>query len=258
MGIPPSIDVLLAEWWGGGVECLSSNIYDALVSNIVVGGNPPYQISDFLAFFPKFGIFAQALQAAVPNAVGGAGYAVNDILNVTQPGASGGQVKVTAVAGGVPTAYAIQAAGTGYSLAVGVSTSAATGVGAGALIDITNLVPSANMAVPTAVIQTYINLATASLSSARWFDSWLLGMHFFVAHYCTLYLDSEGNPGSTPGQVAVSGMGKGILVSKAAGDVSGGYQPVIDEDWLSWNLTKYGQQLVSMAKIIGMGPMYVR
>src|SRR6185312_11676962 len=112
-------------------------------------------------------------------------------------------------------------------------------------------------AIPTAVIQTYINLATASLQSARWFDSWLLGMHLFVAHYCTLYLDSEGNPGSTPGQVAISGMGKGILISKSAGDVSGSYETVIDKDWGAWNLTKYGQQLVQMAKIIGSGPMYV-
>src|SRR6185437_7642413 len=142
MGLtPPSIDVLLAEWWGGGVECLSTNIYASLASNLVFGGNPIYQISDFLGFYPKFGIFAQALASAVPNAVAGSGYDVDDVLDVAQPGASGGQVKVTAVDGtGAPTSYSIQTPGTGYRLAAGVATSGGTGTGA--LIDITSLVPS--------------------------------------------------------------------------------------------------------------------
>jgi len=256
MGLtPPSIDVLLAEWWGGGVECLSSNIYASLASNLVFGGNPLYQISDFLAFYPKFGTYAQAISAASPNATPGTGYALNDILNVIQNDASGGQLKVTAVNAGVPTAYAVQTGGSGYQVAQGLSTTG--GTGNGALIDITSLIAPSGMIVPTAVIQTFINLASASLQKARWTSSWLLGMHFFVAHYCTLYLESEGNPTSIPGQVAMSGMGKGILVSKAAGDVSGSYEPIIDEDWGSFNLTWYGQQLITIGKVIGMGPMYV-
>jgi hypothetical protein len=253
MSSGPNIGGLLCGWFGGdslSFGCIPPGFSAA--SNLLFGSNPLYQASDFLAFYPKFGVFAQALQAAVPNAVAGSGYVVNDILNVAQPGGLGGQVKVAAVNGsGAPTAYVIQTAGAGYQLAVGVSVTGGTGTGA--LIDITNLVPSAQMQIPVPVIQVFINLATTSLQKAKWADSWLYGMHLCVAHYCTLYLDSEGSPGVTPAQVAVNGLGKGILVTKSAGDVSGSYQTVLDENWTSWNLTKYGQQLVTMAKVIGMG-----
>lgn len=257
MSSGPNVSGLLCGWFGGdslSFGCIPPNF--GVASNLLFGGNPSYQVSDFLAFYPKFGIYAQAIQAAVPNAVAGAGYAVDDILNVVQPGASGGQLKVTAVDGtGAPTSYIVQAGGTGYQLAVSVKTTG--GGGAGALIDITNLVPSANLALPTQVIQVFINLATACLQQAKWQDAWLYAMHLFVAHYCTMYLNTEGAPGTTPASVAVSGNGKGILVTKSAGDVSGGYQTVIDENFTSWNLTAYGQQLATFAKVIGMGPMYI-
>lgn len=250
---PPSIENLLSEWWGGGVDC--SFFIGASVSNLAFGGNPLYQIDDFLAFYPKFGTYIESITAAQPNSgTPGAGYAVNDQLTVVQPDAQNGILTVAAVTSGVPTALTVSNGGSGYSVAKGLATTGGTGTGA--LVDI--LAISAFFGkLPQVVLQTYINLANASLQKAKWQDSWLLGMHLFVAHYATLYLSSEGNPGSSAGQIAVSGLGKGIAVSKAAGDVSVSYQPVIDEDWGAWNLTSYGQQLVTIARIIGIGPMYV-
>lgn len=258
MGFAPNISGLLCGWFGGdslSFGCVPPNF--TVAANLFFGGNPTYQVSDFLGFYPKFGVYAQAIQTAVPNAAPGTGYNVNDVLNVVQQGATGGQLKVTAVdANGAPTAFSITTPGTGYQVAIGVTTTG--GSGTGALVDITALVPSSNMALPTQVIQVFINLATASLQEARWQDSWTLGMHLFVAHYCTLYLQTEtSSPSNTPAQVAVSGSGKGILVTKSAGDVSGSYQTVIDEDYTSWNLTAYGQQLAGIARMIGMGPMYI-
>jgi Protein of unknown function (DUF4054) len=257
MSSGPNIDGLLCGWFGGDSLSLCGCPPNfTLAANLFFGGNPPYQVDDFLAFYPKFATQPQGIVSAVPNATTpGAGYAVNDVLTVVQTDASGGQIKVTAVTGGVPTTYAvIVAPGTGYLVAQKLATTG--GSGTGALVDITGITTASGFT-PQPVIQLFINLASASLQQARWKDSWLYAMHLFVAHYCTLWLSSEGNPVSTAGQAAVSGLGKGIAVSKAAGDVSVGYEPMVDMEWTALNLTVYGQQLVQMAKIVGMGAMYI-
>jgi hypothetical protein len=62
----------------------------------------------------------------------------------------------------------------------------------------------------------------------------------------------------TSAQVAAQGLANGILTSKSVGDVSGSYQALTSlESWGQWNLTLYGQQLATMAKVIGMGPMVI-
>lgn len=265
MSAPPSIDALLAEWWGGGGPGDgTSNPVDpwftfnpATAANLFFGGNPVYQLSDFLAFYPKFGTYAQAVSNVAPNATTpGINYLANDVLTLTQPDASGSTVTVIAINGsGSPTSYQVTAQGSGYSVATGLPTTG--GSGTGALVDITQLVPYSGL-VPQIVIQTYLNLALACLQSARWGEQWKLAVGLFIAHYVTLYLDSDGSPVTTPGQAAVTGLAKGIAVSKAAGDVSVGYETLKDlESWAAWGLTKYGQQLATMAKIVGMGPMYI-
>lgn len=254
---PPSIEALLAEWWGDGFYPAPFAGL-ANITNLAFGGNPEYQIADFFAFYPKFGKYVQSILAAQPNAgTPGSGYNIGDQISVIQPDAQNGILQVQGVTSGAPIAYIIINAGSGYSVSKGLTTAVISGTGTGALIDITAISPFSGV-IPQPVIQTYINLANASLQKAKWLDSWLLGMHFFIAHYVTLYLQSEGNPGGTAGQVATSGLGKGIAVSKSAGDVSVGYETTIDKEWGAWNLTSYGQQLVTIAKVIGMGPMYVR
>ena len=76
----------------------------------------------------------------------------------------------------------------------------------------------------------------------------------FTNHFLTLWLQSEGNPNSTPGQAAASGLAQGIKVSKSAGAVSVGLQPIQGlEDWGAWNLTAAGVRFATAARIIGMG-----
>jgi fibronectin-binding autotransporter adhesin len=69
-----------------------------------------------------------------PNAIisvtlnsGGSGYALNDVLNVVQPGGTGGQITVTGVSGGVITSIRLTNGGTGYTTATGVGTSGGSG-----------------------------------------------------------------------------------------------------------------------------------
>lgn len=59
-------------------------------------------------------------------------------------------------------------------------------------------------------------------------------------------------------QIAAQGLAGGIQTSKSVGDVSVSYQVLTAlEDWGAWNLTSYGQQLATMARVIGSGPMVI-
>jgi len=59
-------------------------------------------------------------------------------------------------------------------------------------------------------------------------------------------------------QIAAQGLAGGIQTSKSVGDVSVGYQALTAlEDWGAWNLTSYGQQLATMARVIGSGPALI-
>jgi len=56
-------------------------------------------------------------------------------------------------------------------------------------------------------------------------------------------------------QIAAQGLSFGLQTSKSVGDVSVGYTTLEAlADWGSWNLTSYGQQLVTFARVVGMGP----
>lgn len=113
--------------------------------------------------------------------------------------------------------------------------------------------------IPEVVLQMYINLASACLAQERWCDMWEVGMSLFIAHFATLYLQSTVAAGSTAAQVAAAGTAKGFLASKAVGDVSGSYQSIVQDinGWAAWKLTSFGQQLLTMARLVGMGGMVV-
>jgi hypothetical protein len=62
----------------------------------------------------------------------------------------------------------------------------------------------------------------------------------------------------TPAQIAAQGIANGIEVSKSVGDVSASYSVLESlKEFGQWNLTLYGQQLATMAKVIGSGPMVI-
>lgn len=262
MSNPPSINALLAEWWNSGGVLDDAPVdpwfswNPALATNLIFGGNPVYQVSDFLAFYPKFGSFAQAI-ASISIGAGGTGYMVGDTLVPQQADASGAVLTVATIGGGgAVTGVAVTQPGTGYSVANALPTTT-SGAGTGCTINITGISPG-NLQVPPMVIQAYVGLASACLQKARWCELWTVAMGWFVAHYCTLYLDSDGSTANTAGQIAQQGLAKGIAVSKGAGDVSVGYETLkAIEDWGAWTLTKYGQQLATHARIIGLGPMYI-
>lgn len=110
-------------------------------------------------------------------------------------------------------------------------------------------------AVPTTLLQRFINMATASLSQSKWFDMWQYAMGLFVAHYITMFLSASQQttaPGLVKGASPVM-----LQTSKSVGNVSASYDPsTIAEDmkgWGAYKATTYGQQLVTLAKTIGAG-----
>lgn len=117
-------------------------------------------------------------------------------------------------------------------------------------------------AISDVIIQIYINLATATVQHDRWLDAWEVGMSLFVAHFLTLHIMGTASAGSPAATVIASGQARGLTTSRSAGDVSASTDyNLVGQDlngWAAWKLTIYGTQYATLAKIIGMGGMYVR
>lgn len=121
-------------------------------------------------------------------------------------------------------------------------------------------VPNPNL-IPESVIQMYIDLANASINQQRWKSYWQTAMGWFVAHFCTLYLQGMANANSAANDVLASGQARGLNTSESVGDVSVSIDyNLIAQDlngWAAWKLTIYGQQLATIGKLVGKGGMYV-
>jgi hypothetical protein len=237
----PDYNLLALGFWGSGNEIAAGL---AGGSNIAIGSNPPWSATDFLSFYPKFG----GLPTAPPLTLQGTLAAGSPA--VTEVGSIAGLVPGQLVAGpGLPTGCTVVSVDSDTQITLSQS---ATSDGQSTLT--VYVVPL----VPLAVLNAYIALASASLVQARWRATWPIAMGLFVAHFATLWLRSDGDSYSTPGQAATAGLKQGITVSAAAGGVSQGTQPVTGLDtWAAWNQTQYGVQFASFAKVAGAGPMLV-
>jgi hypothetical protein len=126
-----------------------------------------------------------------------------------------------------------------------------------------NLTIYANPPIPLTLLYYFIYLATKSVMRARYFAAWPLMMALFIAHYMTLYLRAENIPdGTDPAQyaamIASGGLTKGILVHRAAGDVSATSQLMQGyEGWGAWGMTQYGELFITIARATCMGPVWV-
>lgn len=115
--------------------------------------------------------------------------------------------------------------------------------------------------IPQVLVQKYIDLAHTCIKEARWHDMWNIAMGWFVAHFCTLYLQGTTDPNSGAAAVVEAGKSKGLDTNQSVGGVSvtTDYNMVANDldGWAAWKLTIYGQQLATMGKLVGKGGMYV-
>ena len=91
---------------------------------------------------------------------------------------------------------------------------------------------------PESILQRMIDSANASVIPSRWGPDWRMAAGLFTAHLAALRLQTYAD-GSTPGATA------GNAATNAGTD-----------KWGAWNLTKYGSQLATMARMIGIAGMY--
>lgn len=118
-----------------------------------------------------------------------------------------------------------------------------------------------NYIVPEIITQMYLDLANSCVKESRWHSYWKVGMGFFIAHFCTLYLQGVADPNSGAAAVLDAGKAKGLDTSISIGDVSVStdYSVIASgiEGWAGWKLTTYGQQLATIGRLVGKGGMYI-
>lgn len=233
----PNFDLLISTLWGSGPAGSGQFTF---VVGFVSGQNPAYALNDFLLVNPKF--FGAA--TGIANCT-----TVANSQTVTGTAPSGFAIGQFITGPGIPNGTTVASLGSGTFTISNPATASGT----------VSLSVYLAPFVPIFVIQLFINLATACLVQDLWQDQWLYGMALFIAHYCTMWVRSDGDQYSNPGQIASSGIEKGMMVSKAVDGVSAGYQNMLENyaDWGAWTETTYGALLITMAKTIGNRPALV-
>lgn len=116
-------------------------------------------------------------------------------------------------------------------------------------------------AVPDVVLAMYLELAHNAIKEARWHSYWKMAMGLFIAHFATLWAMGAADAASTAADVVSAGEARGLVASKSAGGVSISmdYSTITGglNDWAAWNMTQYGTQLATLAKLVGKGAMQV-
>lgn len=107
------------------------------------------------------------------------------------------------------------------------------------------------------VIQMYLDMADSRIREAKWHKSWKMGMCLFIAHYCTLYLQTIASAEDGPQAIADSGQVQGLQTSMSADGVSVGkdYSTVIknEDNANDFNQTSFGIQFLTLSKLFGRG-----
>ena len=89
---------------------------------------------------------------------------------------------------------------------------------------------------------------------------WRYAAGLYTAHFAALYLQTYSEGASDPAAVAQNAQQTGVVKSTTMGDTSVSYDNTAVtsgiEKWGAWNATKYGQQLITYARLTGMGGMW--
>ncbi len=115
--------------------------------------------------------------------------------------------------------------------------------------------------VPEAMLQMFIAQANDSVLPSRWGSMWRYAAGLYVAHFSALYLKTYSAGSGSASQAAGGADQIGTVKSATMGDTSISYDNSAitagTEKWGAWNATQYGSQLVTMARMVGMGGLLV-
>lgn len=114
--------------------------------------------------------------------------------------------------------------------------------------------------VPDKMLMVFIGQANDSVLPSRWGSLWEYAAGLYVAHFAALYLKTYAPSSDSAAQAAGGADQVGVVKSASMGDTSISYDNSAvtagTEKWGAWNATQYGAQLVTMARLVGMGGVY--
>lgn len=119
----------------------------------------------------------------------------------------------------------------------------------------------ASSLVPEAMLELFTGQANDSVLPSRWGSMWRYAAGLYVAHFSAMYLKTWSDGSASAAGVAASAGQPGPVKQASMGDTSISYDNSAvtagTEKWGAWNSTQYGQQLVTLARMAGLGGVYV-
>ena len=122
------------------------------------------------------------------------------------------------------------------------------------------LYPQFRGVLPDAALDMYVDLGLSCVNYKRFNRMWKAAIGLFIAHFCTLYLQSMQPEGADASQVLASASSAGMVTSESADGVSYSRDGSALNDlngWSAFKMTTFGVQFATMAKLVGRGGMYV-
>ena len=122
------------------------------------------------------------------------------------------------------------------------------------------LYPQFRGVLPDAALDMYMDLGLSCVNYKRFNRMWKAAIGLFIAHFCTLYLQSMQPEGTDASQVLASASSAGMVTSESADGVSYSRDGSALNDlngWAAFKMTTFGVQFATMAKLVGRGGMYV-
>lgn len=115
--------------------------------------------------------------------------------------------------------------------------------------------------IPYAVFNFFLGMANACIKEKRYNSQWKYFMALFIAHHLILYMRANSGDPSAENALKGSNPTLGIAQSKSVDGLSISYEILNAasdlEGYGTWNLTTYGQQLVTLTKPYGHGGLWV-
>ena len=110
------------------------------------------------------------------------------------------------------------------------------------------------------MLDMFITQANDSVLPSRWGSMWRYAAGLYTAHFAALYLKTYAPSSDSAAQAAAGAAQVGAVKSASMGNTSISYDNSAitagTEKWGAWNGTQYGSQLVTMARMAGMGGIY--
>ena len=115
--------------------------------------------------------------------------------------------------------------------------------------------------IPYFVFSFFLSMANACIKEERYKSNWKYFMSLFIAHHLTLYLKANSGDPGIENALKNSTPTIGVAQSKSVDGLSISYEIINAANDLArygtWNLTLYGQQLVTLTRPYGHGGMWV-